>query len=265
MKRKAESEDDPSAGASEPQLPSSLKLYYFNIKGKGEPIRLICSYSGLKLDDHRFASRDEFIALKESSILPFGQVPMLEVKYGGSLENNTKKTDDEESSTSANHHHKIVQSATIMRFLGKITGLYPTTLSEDELMLATKIDALLDQETDAFTGVTVLTYSQRFGLDLTDEQKDSSYELVNTETLPKHLWNVEKVLSMSKSGWLADTAEPSICDFVWACRLQSLASKKELSTKIQNLEDFPNLKAFVDKFFDLKQIKDYYEKEARNA
>ena len=256
MKRKADS--------SEPQLPSSLKLYYFDIPGKGEPIRLLCSYADLALDDHRFASRDEFKALKESSILPFGQVPMLEVKYDESLENDTKKTDDGKALASTNHHYRIVQSSAIMRYLGRITGLYPTTLSEDDLMMATKIDAFLDQETDAFTGVTVLTYSQRFGLDLTDEQKDSSYELVNTQTLPNHLWNLEKVLSMSKSGWLADTAEPSICDFVWACRLQSLASKKELSTKIQNLDDFPNLKAFVDKFYNLKKIKDYYEKKTGN-
>ena len=32
----------------------NLKLYYFNIKGKGEPIRLFCAYTGLELEANRF-------------------------------------------------------------------------------------------------------------------------------------------------------------------------------------------------------------------
>eukprot|EP00961_Rhodomonas_salina_P114075 1534773-Rhodomonas_salina.2 len=54
-----------------------LKLYYFDIKGKGEPIRLLAAYSGLELEDYRFEGRDHFMKLKEDGTLPFGQVPPL--------------------------------------------------------------------------------------------------------------------------------------------------------------------------------------------
>lgn len=40
------------------------KLYYFNIPGKGEAIRLACTYSGYAIEDIR-VTRDEFLAMKE--------------------------------------------------------------------------------------------------------------------------------------------------------------------------------------------------------
>ena len=55
-----------------------LKLYYFDIPGKGEPIRLLCAYANLPLDDIR-VSKDQFLALKAEGKLHFGQLPALEV------------------------------------------------------------------------------------------------------------------------------------------------------------------------------------------
>ena len=54
-----------------------VKLTYFNIGGLGEPIRYVLALSGVPFEDYRFASRDEFVALKPS--LRFGQVPFLEL------------------------------------------------------------------------------------------------------------------------------------------------------------------------------------------
>ena len=34
----------------------SLKLYYFDVAGKGEPIRLLAAYADLDLEDFRFSS-----------------------------------------------------------------------------------------------------------------------------------------------------------------------------------------------------------------
>ena len=67
------------AQGSKPSSLGELKLYYFDIPGKAEPIRLACFYAGLELDDYRFGSRDEFTKMKESGELPFGQVPMLRI------------------------------------------------------------------------------------------------------------------------------------------------------------------------------------------
>lgn len=212
-----------------------LKLYYFNIKGKGEPIRLICAYSGLKLEDYRFESRDEFLAMKQSSRLPFGQVPMLEVdgKVG------------------------MVQSTAIMRYLGKLCGLYPMK----DHVLAQKVDAVMDQATDVFTGSTVLTYGLRYAVDLSPEAKEKSFEHYNQTVLPGHLKRAERLIESSTTGWMAGTEEPSPADFVWYSSLMNMAAKKEISEKNSSLEDFPKLKAFVEKFESLEAIKQYHNKE----
>jgi len=211
----------------------ALKLYYFDLKGKGESIRLICAYGGLKLEDYRFTTRDEFLAMKESSRLPFGQVPMLEVD--GKL--------------------AMVQSTAIMRYLGKLSGLYPTS----DHILAQRVDAVMEQAADVFMASTVLTYGLRYAIDLSPEAKEKSFEYYNETILPCHLRKVELYLESSASGWMAGTAEPSTADFVWYCSLMNMADKKEISEKNKSLEDFPKLKAFVAKFASLEEIKEYYK------
>lgn len=210
-----------------------MKLYYFDIKGKGEPIRLFCAYAGLELEDHRFGSFDEFVAMKENGKLAFGQVPMLEV----------------------DGKHQLVQSSSILRYLSKVVGLYP-----DDPIVAAKVDAALDQEADAFTGTTVATYPARFGFDMTSDETAKVYETISNEVLPRHLTNLETLLKASPTGWIAGTAEPSAADFAWFGKLTSIPEKSEFSDKLKSLDDFPVLKAFVEKFQSLEAINEYYKK-----
>ena len=211
----------------------TLKLYYFDIKGKAESIRLICAYAGLKLEDYRFSNRDEFLAIKASSRLPFGQVPMLEI----------------------DGKHAMAQSTAIMRYLGKLSGLYPTT----DHILAQKVDAVMDQAADVFMGSTVLTYGLRYAIDLSPEAIEKSYEHFNQTVLPNHLKRVERFFETGATGWIAGTEEPSPADFVWYCSLTNMAVKKEISEKNKSLVDFPKLKAFIEKFESLDEIKHYYK------
>ncbi|KAG7357561.1 glutathione S-transferase, N-terminal domain containing protein [Nitzschia inconspicua] len=208
-----------------------LKLYYFDIKGKGEPIRLLCAYAGIDIEDYRFVTRDEFLAMREGTRLPFSQVPMLEV----------------------DGKHSLVQSCAIMRYLGKLGGLYPV-----DPIQAAKVDALMEQETDTFIGTTVLTYGRRFGIDLTPDVKEKSYEQISDEVLPGHFRNIEKCLRASPTGWLAATDEPSPADFMWYVKLSLMAEKKELSEKIRTLEDFPKIRALMEKFESLTPVQEYY-------
>lgn len=217
-----------------------LKLYYFNIPGKGEPIRLFCAYTGLDLDDYRFQSRDEFTSMKESGKLTFGQVPMLEV--------------DEK--------HQLVQTAAILRYLTKLVPDYAAEAVQDPI-LAAKIDAAIDQETDAFTGMTVATYTTRFGIPLDDSMQSKSYELINNEVLPRHLSNLEKLLDGSTTGWICSTKEPSIADFGWFVRLNSLKNNLKLSKDIQSLAKFPKCQEFITKFANLDAIKEYYSAQQK--
>ena len=62
---------------------NKLKLYYFDIPGKGEAILLACAYSNIELDDVRI-DQPQFATLREDGKLPFGQVPILEVMFWSS-------------------------------------------------------------------------------------------------------------------------------------------------------------------------------------
>lgn len=213
-----------------------LKLYYFDIKGKGEPIRLLAAYSGLELEDYRFEGRDHFMKLKEDGTLPFGQVPLLEV----------------------DGKDKLPQSAAILRYLSRIAGLYP----EDPIQAA-RVDAALDAETDAMVGPSVVSYTTRFGIDLDDEMKEKAGKAIDSEVFPRHLGNLERLLASSKTGWVAGTAEPSPADFAWVCTLaHTLPSKDRIfSAPLRTLEAYPHCQGLVEKLMGLPAIKAYYAAE----
>ena len=139
----------------------NLELFYFDIPGKGEAIRLHNAFAGLPLKDTRL-TRDQFCAMKENGDLPYGQVPLLAV----------------------DNKHYIAQSAAIMRYLGKLSGLYPS-----DPIKAALVDSIIDEENDLFAGLTCSRYRDRFGFEqferfdwsirYTKQCSDSTYNLVH--------------------------------------------------------------------------------------
>ena len=101
-----------------------LKLLYFDIHGMAARIRTAALVGGVAIEDYRFSSRDEFMAMKASGELPFGQVPLLVVNDGEAA---------------------IPQSSAILRYVCGLGGLHPT-----DPLKAAAVDAALDQEHDAF-------------------------------------------------------------------------------------------------------------------
>lgn len=92
---------------------SQLKLTYFDMHGgRAEPARLALHIGGIAFDDERFAFTD-FAQVRKST--PLGQVPVLYVDGVA-----------------------VTQSDAITRYVGKLTGLYPTDPFEallcDEVM-----------------------------------------------------------------------------------------------------------------------------------
>mmetsp|Transcript_59375 Transcript_59375/g.69405 ORF Transcript_59375/g.69405 Transcript_59375/m.69405 type:complete len:231 (+) Transcript_59375:88-780(+) len=226
MKRKVESQP-------------KIKLYYFNINGKGEAIRLYCAYAGLQLEDYRFPNRDEFLAMKADGTLDFGQVPMLEVT-------STMTTGEIKT-------QQLVQSSAILRYLSNIAGLHP----QNDHLTAARIDALMDQETDAFMGATIATYAARNGISLeTEDAKAKTLELLSKDVLPRHLNHLERLLKESSTGWLAGTEEPSPPDFQWYCRLALYLPENSDRFAIK-LEEYPGCEALVKKFQSLDFMKEY--------
>mmetsp|Transcript_15002 Transcript_15002/g.22338 ORF Transcript_15002/g.22338 Transcript_15002/m.22338 type:complete len:214 (+) Transcript_15002:65-706(+) len=64
-------------------MPATYTLYYFDLAGRGEPIRLTFALCDTPFNDNRF-KREEWPALKTSGKCPYGQVPILEIESGGS-------------------------------------------------------------------------------------------------------------------------------------------------------------------------------------
>jgi len=58
---------------------STLILHYFNIAGKGDAVRLALNHAGIHFLDHRLHPYSEWLKLKQSGALIFGQVPALEI------------------------------------------------------------------------------------------------------------------------------------------------------------------------------------------
>jgi len=78
-----------------------LKLNYFDFHGgRAEPVRLALHLGGVAFEDHRFTF-PEFAEVRKAT--PFGQVPTLEVDGV-----------------------HVTQCDAILRYAGKLAGLYPT-------------------------------------------------------------------------------------------------------------------------------------------
>lgn len=209
----------------------TLELLYFDIPGKGEAIRLVCAYMDLPLKDTRL-TREEFVAAKEDGRLPYGQVPLLRI----------------------NETDSIAQSASIMRYLGKLGGCYPS-----DPIKAGLVDSIIDQEMDLFAGLTCSRYRDRFGFACLDEATVATVRAaLNDEVLPRHLGFFERLLSESTTGWLADTPEPTIADFVLVPRLIWLAEGVNEGIATTILDNFPTVKSLIERLLNLPKIKAFY-------
>lgn len=96
-----------------PHNPSpKLKLSYFPAVGRGEPIRLALFIAGIEFEDHHVPF-NQWLTIKPTT--PFGNVPVLTVDG-----------------------NETAQSLAILRYVGSITGLYPTAAP----LLAMRVDEL---------------------------------------------------------------------------------------------------------------------------
>jgi prostaglandin-H2 D-isomerase / glutathione transferase len=134
-----------------------LKLSYFNFHGgRAEPARLAMHIGGIAFEDHRF-SYPEFAEFRKTT--PFGQAPTIEVD--GVM---------------------VTQSDAITRYVGKLTGLYPTdpfqALSCDEVLSVIEDAAVRLGPTYRMTG---------------DAQKEARLALVN-ESMPMYLGWLQRQL-----------------------------------------------------------------------
>ncbi|CCI39707.1 unnamed protein product [Albugo candida] len=130
-------------------MPPSLKLVYFDLKGRAELARLCFAYGKVPFEDKRL-SKEEFGAVKPK--LPLGQVPVL-------------------------HIDEVVypESAAIARYASQLSGLYPT--EPQEIM---KVEAVIGSFQELLTPVAQIRY-----FNLEESDKAAKTKQVLEVLLPK--------------------------------------------------------------------------------
>ncbi|CEG48312.1 glutathione s [Plasmopara halstedii] len=144
-----------------------LKLTYMPHPGRAEAIRLALHIGGIDFEDERI-TREELVARKPS--LPFHQLPVLEVD--GEI---------------------VAQSLAILRYAGKLSGLYPMTTP----LAAYRVDELFSIIDEMFNN---LLWGASY------REKDSEKQLamranLSTSIVPKTLGFLEKVISRNKGSY----------------------------------------------------------------
>jgi glutathione S-transferase len=198
----------------------NYKLVYFDFRGKGEPLRWIFAYAGVKFDDHRINYQD-WPSLKAS--LPFPLLPYLEVD--GKL---------------------LPQSGAIARYLAKQYGLAGKNDWE-----AAEADAVVGCTDDAFSGARAWFQEK-------DEKKKAAMQSnFCNEVLPPYLQGLERKLKENSNGqnYLVG-GSPTWADFVVGSALEGLTISMDKAL----LDKYPLLKAHNQRIRELKGIKEWIAK-----
>jgi glutathione S-transferase len=154
--------------------PLALRLRYFPFAGRAGAIRDALRIGNVRFDDVH-VPLDRFSEQKAAGELPFGSLPVLDV-------------DDGERRTSA------AQSNAILRFVGRLTGLYPV----DDPLRALKVDEALDVGEELYQLIAP-------SIGETDpERRKAMRKVLAEETLPRWGGYLERLLvANGRSGFVA--------------------------------------------------------------
>jgi glutathione S-transferase len=116
----------------------SYKLYYFQLRGRAEAARMAFAYAGVDFEDIRLPGPTLMAGRADGSIpAPFNQFPVLEVDGV-----------------------PIAQSYTILRFVAKLSDLYPK-----DAIQAAIAESIADQAADILQGWLALELNAAFDAD----------------------------------------------------------------------------------------------------
>lgn len=200
-----------------------LKLTYFDFHGgRAEPARLALHIGGVAFEDHRFTF-SEFAEIRKTT--PFGQVPTLHVD--GVL---------------------MTQCDAILRYAGKLAGLYP-----DDAFQALLCDevAYVVEEASVKLGPTFRMTG--------DEQKEARLALVNG-SMPIYLGWLQSQLLAHGGEYFADN-RLTVADLKVFVDVRGLNSGRLDHVPTDLVERVaPALNAHMERIGKLPQVQAYYAK-----
>jgi len=196
----------------------TLRLTYFNSRGRAEVARLICAEAKIAFEDNRIA-QDAWGQLKATT--PFGQLPVLDV---GDV--------------------RIAQSGAIVRYLARIGNLYGASPVE-----AARIDMLAEGMAEVGDGLGKIHY----GPGTADEKKVKMAAFLQTD-VPKWMTNLTNLLKQNNEGKeffvgnnvsLADVAFVRLSEALQGLQADILANFPLLKALADRISARPNLSAYI--------------------
>jgi glutathione S-transferase len=164
-----------------------MKLYYFDVYGRAEPIRVLLWHAKQEFEDVRMTQEQFATLCTENKVqLEFGQVPVLELD--GKF---------------------YCQSHAILRMLGMKFGYYPA-----DAEAAWKVDSTLDAISDVVTAMFKVTFGPA-------DQKDAAAKTFLTEYLPVWLAAIEARLKKNSDPHYFSGDKYTIADFAFNGLLSS--------------------------------------------
>ena len=199
-----------------------LKLSYFDFEyGRAEPARLVLSMAGIPFEDDRIPYQDW---PKRKAEMPFGIVPVLYVDG-----------------------QPLSQSNSINRFVGKLTGFYPSDPWQA---------ALCDEAMDAVEDITKQIVA---AMKTPEELKKAKFEELVSGMFSVYLSRFEKHLEANGGRYFADhrltVADLKVFDCVGGLRAGKL---KELPVDLVE-RVAPGLLSHSERIQNDPRIKAYYD------
>jgi len=196
----------------------TYKLTYFNVRGRGETIRLCLAAAGIKYEDKRVEFKD-WPALKPST--PFGSLPVLEVDG-----------------------KQLGQSMTIARYVAREGGLVGKNSLEQAL-----VDSIVDSITDLREKMVEVQWAP-------DDKKEAVKKDFQEKVIPGSLPNLEKFAAANKekAGYfvgskltLADIHLFSIVELLKQSAPEILSKFPALKKVFDTVEANPKIAEYIKK------------------
>ena len=230
----------------------SIKLAYFDIEGRAEPIRLAFKIAGVPFEDVRVA-RGEWAALKPKT--RYGQLPQLTVTAADGAE------------------QRFSQSLAILRYAGRVnnSGLYPS-----DPVQALAVDQVVDMSTDLdkvwepcfYIALVPFAYGRPNGFCDTDEGKAVRTAMRTrfaTEEIPRFAGYIKALLDENAVGGehkFLCGASITIADLAVLNAIKRFTVGYIDDVPTTCLDAFPEVKAWMARVLALPAVARHYEERA---
>jgi len=201
-----------------------IKLYYFDIFARAEPIRLLLHHAKANWQDVRIGG-EELKKLKASGNLEFNQLPAVEIdgRY-------------------------YVQSRSILRYLSQKFGYYPSDPEE-----AYKVESISDHWDDLNKNISLATFERD------PVKKEELQKSLIEKHYPADLAAVEKRLKANTSQEFLVGNKYTMADFLWInTGYSTILNPHNRDKHAPVLKSFPAYKNYLD--VRGKDFEDYLKK-----